>query len=38
VNVEPGFANSVIIAWNNGLIASVPLSGPLGVKKTALGA
>jgi hypothetical protein len=37
-NAAPGFSNSAIIAWNNGLIASAPLSGPSDVNSTAPGA
>jgi hypothetical protein len=35
--VVPGSPHSAIIAWKNGLISSIPLSVPSGVKSTALG-
>ena len=38
LNTAPGFPNSAICAWNNGLIASVPRSGPSDVNRTAPGA
>ena len=38
LNVVPGLPNSASIVWKNGLISSIPLSGPSGVNRTASGA
>ena len=33
LNVAPGFPNSAIITWNNGLTTLAPLSGPSDVEQ-----